>query len=80
MSTDLIGTRFGCRVVISATQQGKRLRGDARRRPRVACQCDCGAIDVVEVRKGLQAGEMIVRGGQEKLVEGQSVQAEGEAK
>jgi len=56
MSTDLIGTRFGCRVVISATQQGKRLRGDARRRPRVACQCDCGAIDVVEVRK-LLAGQ-----------------------
>jgi membrane fusion protein, multidrug efflux system len=33
--------------------------------------------DVVEVRKGLQGGELIVRGGQEKLQDGQPVEAEG---
>jgi RND family efflux transporter MFP subunit len=34
--------------------------------------------DVLEVRKGLEAGEQIVRGGQEKLQEGQPVQVEGD--
>jgi membrane fusion protein (multidrug efflux system) len=33
--------------------------------------------DVLEVRKGLEAGEQIVRGGQEKLQDGQPVQVEG---
>jgi membrane fusion protein, multidrug efflux system len=35
------------------------------------------AGDVLEVRKGLEGGEQIVRGGQEKLQEGQPVQVEG---
>ena len=34
------------------------------------------AGDALEVRKGLEAGEQIVRGGQEKLQEGQAVQVE----
>jgi len=34
--------------------------------------------DVLEVRKGLEGGEQIVRGGQEKLQDGQSVQVEGD--
>jgi hypothetical protein len=31
---------------------------------------------VVEIRKGLQGGELIVRGGQEKLQDGQPVEVE----
>jgi membrane fusion protein, multidrug efflux system len=33
--------------------------------------------NVLEIRKGLEAGEPIVRGGQERLQEGQAVQVEG---
>ncbi len=49
--------------------------GRARRREVVLGQ---RAGDVLEVRKGLVAGDSIVRGGQEKLQDGQLVQVEGD--
>lgn len=48
--------------------------GRAHRRELVLGQ---RAGDVVEVKKGLTAGDEIVRGGQEKLEEGQAVEVEG---
>ncbi len=48
--------------------------GRARRRQVVLGQ---RGGDLVEVRKGLAAGEEVVRGGQEKLEEGQAVAVEG---